>query len=174
MDLAGLAHRSVHARLARAQASVSKGMAGQALVEFALTAPLFFFMLFFCLTAGFTTLERSATVNATTAGARIAAGAVRGGDLNTPALSEAESRVVELLTPSLLGTRVVARPPRVPCPAVGTLEEGVAVVCVTTPTNDTVRVEVTARPASFLPIGGGGLGSALDLFAVVHTATFKR
>src|ERR1700694_4596742 len=70
--------------------------AGQAMVEFSLVAPLFFFLLFFAVTAGFYTLERASAVNAATAGARIAAGA-QTTNLNQPAVTRAAVESARLL-----------------------------------------------------------------------------
>jgi len=171
--VAALSGGTVAARGIQARRSVGRAR-GQALVEFALTVPLFFFLLFFCLAAGFTTMERAAVVNATTAGARVAAGAASGASLNEPALAQAERRTVELLRPALLSTHVGTNRPGVECPAIGTVADGDAIVCASAPTADTVKVEVVARPAGFLPAAAGGLVQRIDLYAVVHTATFKR
>ncbi|MDQ6747505.1 MAG: pilus assembly protein [Candidatus Dormibacteraeota bacterium] len=148
--------------------------AGQALVEFSLVAPLFFFLLFFAVTAGFYTLERASAVNATSAGARIAAGA-QAGDLNQPALAEARTESVRLLGGSMPGTRVQVPPgPGAGCPLLDRIPAATIFVCTSAPTSDTVRVEVIGHPASFVSPRLGGLTLPLDVYAQVHTAVFKR
>lgn len=147
---------------------------GQAMVEFALVAPLFFFLLFFAVTAGFYTLERASAVNAATAGARIAAGA-QPSDLNQPALAEARSEAVRLLGSSMPGTSV--RVPAAifsPCPALDRIPEATVFVCASAPSADTVRVEVIGHPASFVSPRVGGVSLPLDAYAQVATAVFKR
>ncbi|MEA2684521.1 MAG: hypothetical protein QOK05_2849 [Chloroflexota bacterium] len=147
---------------------------GQALVEFALVAPLFFFLLFFAVTAGFYALERASAVNATTAGARIAAGAQQS-DLNRPALAQARGEAVRLLRSAMPGTRV-STPADIGgrCPALEQIPDATVFVCTSTPTADTVRVEIVGHPASFLSSRAGGLSLPLDTYAEVHTAVFKR
>jgi hypothetical protein len=148
--------------------------AGQALVEFAFVAPLFFFLLFFAITAGFYTLERASAVNATAAGARIAAGA-QAGNLNQPALVEARVEAVRLLSSAMPGTRIEVQPGGpTPCPAIDTIPVATVFVCTSSPTADTVRVEVIGHPASFVSPQAGGLTLPLDVYAQVHTAVFKR
>ncbi|GAC1329017.1 MAG: hypothetical protein NVSMB17_04990 [Candidatus Dormibacteria bacterium] len=147
--------------------------AGQAMVEFALAAPLFFFALFFALSAGFYTLERASAVNATTAGARIAAGA-DDADLNRPALLQAREETVRLLASGMPGTRVLAPPgPADGCPDLGRIPTATIYVCVTTEGADRVRVQAIGRPASFVSPQVGGLSLPLEIYAVVHTAVFK-
>jgi len=147
---------------------------GQAMVEFSLVAPLFFFLLFLAVTAGFYTLERASAVNATTAGARVAAGAQLG-DLNRPALSLARAEAVRLLRSGMPGTRI-ALPSGTgqPCPALAQVPAGTVYVCTYAPTTDTARVEIIGHPASFVPPQVGGLSLPLDIYAQVHTAVFKR
>ena len=148
--------------------------AGQAMVEFSLVAPLFFFLLFMSVTAGFYTLERASAVNATTAGARIAAGA-QVDDLNRPALGRARSEAVRLLRGGLPGTRVaLTTAPDLPCPPLGQIPAATVFVCATAPTPDTVRVEVIGHPASFVSPQVGGLNLPIDIYAEIHTAVFKR
>ena len=147
---------------------------GQAMVEFSLVAPLFFFVLFFALTVGFYTLERASAVNAATAGARIAAGA-QPGDLNRPALLQARQEAVRLLGSSLPGTRLaVPSGPADPCPDIASIPPATIFVCASAETADTVRVEVAGHPAGFVPAQLGGLTLPLRIYAVVHTAVFKR
>lgn len=147
---------------------------GQAMVEFALVAPLFFFLLFFAVTAGFYTLERASAVNATTAGARIAAGA-QPSDLNLPALQQARTETVRLLSSAMPGTGIVVpAASSAPCPALSAIPAATLYVCTTTPSPDSVRVEVVGHPASFVSRGAGGLSLPLDIYAQVHTVVFKR
>ncbi|HEY8740314.1 MAG TPA: TadE/TadG family type IV pilus assembly protein [Candidatus Dormibacteraeota bacterium] len=148
--------------------------AGQAVVEFALVAPLFFFLLFLAVTAGFYTLERASAVNATTAGARIAAGA-QPANLNQPALVEARAETVRLLVSAMPGTRVdVLSVATSRCPGLAQVPAATVFVCTSAPTADTVRVEVIGHPASFVSPRVGGLSLPLDIYAQVHTAVFKR
>ncbi|MFN2466500.1 MAG: TadE/TadG family type IV pilus assembly protein [Candidatus Dormibacteria bacterium] len=152
----------------------ARPQAGQALVEFSFVAPLFFFLLFFAVSAGFYTLERASAVNATAAGARIAAGA-QAGNLNQPALAEARAEAVRLLASAMPGTRIeVEAAAPAPCPALDTIPMATVFVCTSAPTSDTVRVEVIGHPASFLSPRAGGLTLPLDIYAQVHTAVFKR
>jgi Flp pilus assembly protein TadG len=148
--------------------------AGQALVEFSLVAPIFLFLLFFAMTAGFYTLERAGAVNATTAGARIAAGA-RPADLNQPALIEARTEAVRLLGSSMPGTRIaVPSGATDACPDLAAIPAATVYVCVSAPTAETVRVQVIGHPASFVAPQAGGLNLPLDIYAHVHTAVFKQ
>jgi len=148
-------------------------MAAQAMVEFALVAPLFFFALFFAISAGFYTLERAGAVNATTAGARIAAGADET-DLNRPALLQARAETARLLDSSMPGTRVLVPAGSTdPCPGLGHIPAATVYVCATVESADTVRVQVVGRPASFVSPQVGGLSLPLEIYAVVHTAVFK-
>ena len=156
------------------QAGPLAASAGQALVEFSLVAPLFFFLLFFALTAGFYTLERASAVNATTAGARIAAGA-QPGDLNRPALLQARQETIRLLGSSMPGTRLEVPPSATgPCPDLGAIPAATIFVCATPESRDTVRVEVVGHPANFVSPQVGGLALPLRIYAVIHTAVFKR
>jgi hypothetical protein len=148
--------------------------AGQALVEFSLVAPLFFFLLFFAVTAGFYTLERASAVNATTAGARVAAGA-QPGNLNEPALVEARAETVRLLGGAMPGTSILVPATATgACPPLDRIGAATLFVCTTAPTADTVRVEIVGHPASFVSPQVGGLTLPLDIYAQVHTAVFKR
>jgi TadE-like protein len=144
------------------------------MVEFSLVAPLFFFLLFLAVTAGFYTLERASAVNATTAGARIAAGA-QAEDLNRPALGRARTEAVRLLQSGMPGTRIeLTTAPAQPCPPLDQIVAGTVFVCASAPTPDTVRVEVIGHPASFVSPQVGGRNLPLDIYAQVHTAVFKR
>jgi Flp pilus assembly protein TadG len=143
------------------------------MVEFALVAPLFFFLLFFAVTAGFYTLERASAVNAATAGARIAAGA-QATDLNRPALARAAVESARLLASGMPGTRVAAIDAGAGCPRLGEIPPATMLVCAFSTTSDTVRVEVIGHPASFVPAQVGGLALPLDIYAEVHIAVFKR
>ena len=147
---------------------------GQALVEFSLVAPLFFFLVFLAISAGFYTLERASAVNATTAGARIAAGA-QAGDLNRPALLQARQETLRLLGSSMPGTRLaVPQGPTDACPSLSTIPAATIFVCASSESADTVRVEVVGHPASFVSPQAGGLTLPLRIYAVVHTVVFKR
>lgn len=147
---------------------------GQALVEFSLVAPMFFFLVYLAITSGFYTLERASAVNATTAGARIAAGA-QPANLNQPALEQARQETVRLLRGGMPGTRVAA-PVAVagPCPPLTEIPAATVFVCAFTVSGDTVRVEVVGHPASFVSPQAGGLNLPLEIYAQVHTAVFKR
>jgi Flp pilus assembly protein TadG len=148
--------------------------AGQALVEFSLVAPLFFFLVYLAVSSGFYTLERASAVNAATAGARIAAGA-EATDLNQPALSQARTEAVRLLHSEMPGTRVaVPGAPSGSCPSLAQIPPATVFVCAFAPTSDTVRVEVVGHPASFISPQAGGLSLPLDIYAQIHTAVFKR
>lgn len=159
----------------RPRDSAAKKLAsGQAMVEFSLAAPLFFFLLFFAVTAGFYTLERASAVNATTAGARVAAGA-EANDLNRPALQRARSEAARLLKSGMPGTTITLQSgPSQACPAIAQIPAATVYVCAGAPTLDTVRVEVIGHPASFISPRVGGLSLPLDIYAEVHTAVFKR
>ncbi len=147
---------------------------GQALVEFSLVAPLFFLLLFLAISAGFYTLERASAVNATTAGARVAAGA-EAANLNSPALRSARAETVRLLRSGMPGTRIVV-PSGNPgaCPTLAQVAPATVIVCALSPRADSVRVEVIGHPASFVPPQVGGLSLPIDVYAEVHTAVFKR
>lgn len=162
------------ARSWRKDAVAAELTAGQALVEFSLVAPLFFFLLFLAVSAGFYTLERASAVNATTAGARIAAGA-QAADLNRPALSRAATEAERLLSSGMPGTRIaLPSGTSTGCPTLTQIPPATVYVCTIEPTADTVRVEVIGHPASFISPQIGGLSLPLDIYAEVHTAVFKR
>jgi Flp pilus assembly protein TadG len=142
-------------------------------VEFAVVAPLFFFILLFALASGFYTLERASAVNATTAGARIAAGA-QATDLNRPALVQARDEALRLLSSSMPGTTLSVPPGRAdPCPDLATIPAATVFVCASEETSDSIRVEVVGRPASFIAPQAGGLSVPLEVYAIAHTAVFK-
>ena len=157
----------------RNRGCVASRQHGQALVEFSLVAPLFFFLLMFALSAGFYTLERAGAVNATTAGARIAASA-QAGDVNQPALLEARTEAARELSSSLPGTRVVLGPSFTrPCPPLADIPPATVLVCVNSTGPDSVRVEVVGHPATIASAVAGGLAVPIDIYAEVHTAVFK-
>ena len=135
---------------------------------------MFFFLLYLAVTSGFYTLERASAVNATTAGARIAAGA-EATDLNEPALGQARQETIRLLRSGMPGTRI-STPAAVAgvCPALAEVPAATVFVCAFTVSGDTVRVEVVGHPASFVPAQAGGLNLPLEIYAQVHTVVFKR
>lgn len=148
---------------------------GQALVEFSLVAPLFFFLLFFSITAGTYTLERATIVEATTTGARVAAGAAATGRLDQPALREARNATITQLTPGLFRTTILT--PAVdgdPCPPMASIAEGTVFVCASQPSADQVTVGVRGHPRTFLPAAVGGFSTPVDTYATIHTVVFRR
>ena len=149
------------------------GAGGQAMVEFSLVAPLFFFLTFLAISAGFYSLERAGAVNATTAGARIASGGLTS-DLNQPALEQARQETARLARSSMPGTQVDVQPAGPEsCPGLSQIPSATVYVCAFASSSNTVRVEVVGHPASFVSPEAGGLSLPLEIYAQVHTTTFQ-
>jgi hypothetical protein len=147
---------------------------GQATIEFALVGPIFFILLFFCITGGLYAFERSSAVTAVTAGAKVAAGGIStGSGANTPALLSAENQTVALLKNGLLGTQIIPQSIGVSCPPPQSLPASQVYVCATRLGLDQIRIEVSGNPSSFVPPSIGGLKLPIDVYAQVYTLTFK-
>jgi hypothetical protein len=158
---------------------------GQALIEFALIAPIFFGAIFFTLGALFYIAQGTSVVHATHLGGRVAAaGSGPGSASSVAALSGVQGQLEPLLRPALPGTQVTyyvdeAPPPpgtRGPCPLPASMTDaGKVAVCASigrgvvsgTPV---VLVHIYGRLASLFP---GFPALRVDEQSVLHFLGFQ-
>ena len=181
--------------------SARTNRAGQATVEFAFVAPLFFLALFTAVEAALWTIETSAAVSVADEGARFAASAQVQPQLG-PAQKQTDltltvyQQVQTRLQAAMFGTRVLEQSP---CPTLSSIPAATVYICVTIvqnpranaqnnnptfnaanivcpPTNicpKLVDVEVVGHLASLMPSGlFFGSGVPVHVGAETHALTF--
>src|ERR1700737_2559172 len=136
---------------------------GQALVEFAMTIGVFFWMLFGPITASIYTVERGGAVTAVATGARVAVGGSPGPNgENVPDLPDAERQVERVAAPVLFGTTIREVPPGALCSSdIQSIPRGQVEVCASQSGND-VEVRLEGWPAGLGP-AVLGLGWTMDV-----------
>lgn len=144
------------------------------MVEFALTAPVFFLVLMAAVGMGLYSFESAAAVSAAAEGARAAASASPA-DPNTPNVPAAFPVVVPRLKSFLFGTSI--RQMSGDCDSLngsGAIPAGTVEVCsLVDPANpNLVKVEVVGRPAYIVPVAN--LPWAIRAPIRIRKQTFER
>lgn len=159
------------------------------MIEYALTMPIFFLVLFGILGAAFYGWQRSTAVGASAIGVRIAAGGTsKAGCLECLAVNDqarisAENRVAALIRPNMFGSRVEVQGGR-DC-SNDPVQVGVIEVCAYNAADpdaavgdpdvdDTVTVRIRGRLAMLLPPASFNPGVAMDVHQTIHRLTFSK
>jgi len=151
---------------------------GQAVVEFALVAPLFLALLLMFMQAGFSAMEKMNSVNVTDTSARIASSAAGSTSSETAALQVVGSMVPRLKA-GLVGTSVTFRA-NTWCPSLPPVPQGSIYLCDQIPTvgrcSGMVVVQVWGQPRLMVPLLAfmSPLDPPLHLQACAYDSVFRR
>ena len=151
---------------------------GQAVVEFALVAPLFLALLLMFIQAGFSAMEKMNSVNVTDTSARIASSAAGSTSSETAALQVVGSMAPRLKA-GLVGTSVTFRP-NTWCPSLPPAPQGSIYLCDQIPTvgscSGMVVVQVWGQPRLMVPLLAfmSPLDPPLHLQACAYDSVFRR
>ncbi|MHB8508439.1 MAG: TadE family protein [Candidatus Dormibacteria bacterium] len=169
--------------------AVRRPTSGQAMIEFAMTMPIFLLVFFGIIGAALYGWQRSTAVGASAIGVRIAAGGTaRNGCLECLAVNDqsrlaAENRVASIIRPNMFGSKVEVQGGR-DCSG-DTVPVGIVEVCAFNASDpdaatadpdadDTVTVRVRGRLAMLLPAAGFNPGVAIDIHQTIHRLTFSK